>query len=1058
MSRTYACSRGVGIFVFVGALGFLLAGAGVSTAATAPSLAIQINAAGHPTISAGVEVDPPQVLVIERGANLGNWSELWRIHGPVENVADFTPSDTGHSFYRAWSRPRVATDDWKSLVAGQGDEAFLSEPPPFGSASPRWIKFAFLRADPSRIYFQDSTKFPFHYDFAVERLPQFKGMTRAQFDAVTLRTNGQMAVLGAVLVPSTGTPNEVALQFVGQDAYPREWIADWSSAVGRVILGGPGMRRLYFPTFEQAGVAREHEDWLRDHGVTVGGVGRWIVSDQCYASGWALGRLRFVPGTNIVAAYREGQLLPGDILLTDGVPAEVPPLAGILSLSPSTPNSHVALLSKSFGMPFVHLANPSMAETLKAWEGRDVLVRAVDQFGGCEASVEALAGTLDPSLRNAILATKEPPALDLPRKMVSGSLTLSVENLGPQDAAKVGGKAANLGVLRRAIPTNAPSPAVAITFDLWDEFMAQEIPGRGKLGDAIAAKLGTFQWPPPMVAMQEALAEVRSWIKDDADFGAATKQALLAALQAAGFETTRNLRFRSSTNVEDSEQFSGAGLYDSFSGCMADDLDANNAGPSHCDPTEPAERGAFRALRKVFASFYNDNAFLERLRHRVDETAVGMAVLVHVSTPDDVEEANGVVTLKVHREGNQHYISGSMVSQVGAVSVTNPDQSASPERVDISDFGFGSPYFEVQARSSLVPLGSSVLRWPDEYQALYALLVRAAIRWEGEMPKRDEWLLDFEYKRETPGILKVKQMRPLPPPPADQPVTPWLVNVTNRWVIQQGEHGDLLSFHRLKSSWLFETRNLLFAGSNLAAATPFRAFDATWLDGTNVVAAAGVITNLPGYKYAFDNGTTKDSWGDGANRRSLELSTDFYARAARGPVATLSDFRLLFRTVYATPQPALMLEGLGEISLTTTTEDWVFLVPWTPVTAESLRQERSVQLGSKRVDTTFYWPPPPKGVVAGYTAPVQGWVETRLEGFTSMPVILKGDDSQTYHPGHHNFWEEFLFDPWLEPGLSAAQLEELRLANIRAILVTRGSGFPPDAMFVLGLDGKLRPL
>lgn len=107
------------------------------------------------------------------------------------------------------------------------------------------------------------------------------------------------------------------------------------------------------------------------------------------------------------------------------------------------------------------------------------------------------------------------------------------------------------------------------------------------------------------------------------------------------------LRFRSSTNVEDSEQFTGAGLYDSYSGCLLDDLDGDTDGPSLCDPSEPAERGVFRALRRVFASFYNDNAVLERLRHGVNETSVGMAVLVHPSFPDEIEWANGVATLQV---------------------------------------------------------------------------------------------------------------------------------------------------------------------------------------------------------------------------------------------------------------------------------------------------------------------------------------------------------------------------------------------------------------------------
>jgi len=81
----------------------------------------------------------------------------------------------------------------------------------------------------------------------------------------------------------------------------------------------------------------------------------------------------------------------------------------------------------------------------------------------------------------------------------------------------------------------------------------------------------------------------------------------------------KKIRFRSSTNVEDAGNFSGAGLYDSFSGCLADDLDEDNLGPSICDPRKPKERGAIRAIKKVLASFYNENAFLERLRHDIDE-------------------------------------------------------------------------------------------------------------------------------------------------------------------------------------------------------------------------------------------------------------------------------------------------------------------------------------------------------------------------------------------------------------------------------------------------------
>ena len=57
-----------------------------------------------------------------------------------------------------------------------------------------------------------------------------------------------------------------------------------------------------------------------------------------------------------------------------------------------------------------------------------------------------------------------------------------------------------------------------------------------------------------------------------------------------------------------------------------DDLDADSLGPSLCNPTEPDEKGVFRAIRRVYRSLYNDNAFLERLRHGVNERSVRTAL------------------------------------------------------------------------------------------------------------------------------------------------------------------------------------------------------------------------------------------------------------------------------------------------------------------------------------------------------------------------------------------------------------------------------------------------
>src|SRR5690606_12452291 len=79
----------------------------------------------------------------------------------------------------------------------------------------------------------------------------------------------------------------------------------------------------------------------------------------------------------------------------------------------------------------------------------------------------------------------------------------------------------------------------------------------------------------------------------------------------------------SSTNAEDLDGFTGAGLYDSKSG----------------DPNDP-QRPVLDAVRKVWASVWYFRAFEEREYRSIEHTAVGMGLLVHNSFPE--EEANGV--------------------------------------------------------------------------------------------------------------------------------------------------------------------------------------------------------------------------------------------------------------------------------------------------------------------------------------------------------------------------------------------------------------------------------
>jgi len=1114
--------------------------------------------------------------------------------------------------------PFVFTAAVPSLVFGQRIEpspywknqmSFPDEPfrvVGVSASDPDWVKFTIILApyDPNVVYFQDSRQYTFHYHFATELLDPFIGMSTSEYDQVTLYEQGQQAVLGAVIMPPSGgyppppVLPEYGIQFVRLDPYTREEIADMFNVVKASIITEPGVQAFYFPSYEQLATAEANSEWFESQGIPISSTGRWAEGNACYSEGWALGELKFFTGDQIQSAYLAGDLGPGDILLTDGVPAEVPFVAGIISLLPSTPNSHVAILAKTYSVPFVHLALAEDANRAQELVGHKIVLRGYYTYNGCEVRLIDVEGVLDDTTITEILALKKPPMLDISPMAAYGSYSASTEGLLPADIKYFGGKAANYGILRSAIPNKSPV-ATAFSFDLWNEFLGQTIAPResviiegggyllfwadndeeqgpthtnfkldrdgeyvglydkdgatlidgisfgpqdgdvsygrlpdgndnwvffdngtatpnmpnfgsiggpthglfinefmadndstiqdpdgsgypdwielynagpnaielggmyltddandptkwtipfdisgGALREEISNLLSGYTYPPSdMAALSTDLRAIRHIIKNASitsftPLQIVTIESILLDSQY-GFDVNKKIRFRSSTNVEDSNQFTGAGLYDSFSGCLADEFDGDDDGPCLCDPCELNERGVFRAIRKVFASFYNDNAFLERLRHDVNETDVGMALLVHHSFPDEFELANGVATLE-KRGGTSYSI--VLVTQDGAVSVANPQDGSIPEEVSVSVYSFGT-YPALIRQSNLVPFGAKVMDWQDDYIELSELLVEAAEEFENATGK-SKYFLDFEYKKLAPGGaaipaggLVVKQIREIPLPDTTQYITPFLINEPVEFCPFQGESSNVFALHRLKSQWQFETKNIWLTKDNLEACL-YPSVGLEYLADDRILTAAGAPSLWPRAFHSFDGtDTTIDGWfmHHLANPRSCELHTNFIPtkiKVDKNPMLTLSDIIWLkLQVEYNEPVPSWDWPGP-----TTTTTDWIYLCPCPQPQAGDLLQHRSFT-GPKGVSisTTFYWPPLPGGPMAGYTADLVRWVETVIEGYTSEPIVLQDWYSQTYRPEHHNFSEHFLYEPRLEPGISQQILDELRAQNIRLI-------------------------
>ena len=1013
----------------------------------APRLEIYRPATSNDRVRLSSPVQPDSVLTLEASANLNTWTNIATLHDGLFFYPAAGAEHFDHRFYRALARARGVDDDWKN-------QAWFPEEP-FRSPSPgeavNWVKFAILLEEPWRVFYQDSTEFPFHYDFATQRLAPFAGMDRASFDAISLHRENQRVVLGALLYPPRTTFVEYGVQFIGLDAYTPDEIARWFNLVKATVYATNGAGAVYMPTFEQSEVARTNAAEFAERGMTVASVDRWVAGNHVYAPGWALGRLKFFPASEIDAAFADGRLTPQDILLTDGVPAETPLVAGIISLTPSTPNSHTAILAKSFGVPFVHLPEAAVQARVQALAGRKVILRATVTFDAGLVKVIDVEGLLTPALEAELLALKKPAPIAFAPKQSFGAISASTETLTPTDIRFFGGKAANFGLLRRTVPMNSPSPALGLSFDLWDAFLDQPLPGgTTTLRAEIASRLAPFtNYPPDITALKATLAGIRSLITSTASFTPAQQQAITNALTV--FNPQRKIRFRSSTNVEDSENFTGAGLYDSYSGCLLDDLDGDTAGPSACDPTENNERGVFRAIQRVYASFYNDNAFLERLRHGVDETKVAMGVLVHHSFPDEEELANGVATLDC-RYGGSTFITGPIVTQLGAESVTNPEGAAIPEVVDYFRSG-NIVGVDLRQRSSRVPLGAFVMDWEADYRGFGDLFKKVADGFHTLYPAKTRFYLDFEFKKDVNLGLVVKQVREIPNPAATNRTIPYLIDEPVEWVVAQREAGDVFGNHRLKSIWALHAANVRLTPTNLARGL--------YTQGTLNHVENGAVQTLSGALNSWPNASNAPSgalnfWttGNGPSRRQWTLNTGVITNVtgATPPVFTQNDFETYVSVDYATPQPTISYNG----EFITTTNEIAFLEPRRVLGPNDiLKQYSASRPGVVNIEIKFYWPNEPPAA-AGYTAPLVRFVETRITGLTTQPIVLTGYYSQTYRPGHHNFTEEFIFEPRLEPGLSAATLAELQAANIQMLHVHLG--FTEDEINVVGLDQKMRKL
>ncbi|MEQ9301425.1 MAG: PEP/pyruvate-binding domain-containing protein [Cyclobacteriaceae bacterium] len=313
------------------------------------------------------------------------------------------------------------------------------------------------------------------------------------------------------------------------------------------------------------------------------------------------------------------------IVLTDGIPNDLPVVAGIITSEFQTPLSHINVLSNSRGTPNMALRGAWQDPTL------DALLDELVYLKVNPSTYEIRKATLGEA--NAFWQQHEPQEEVLLKKnaTLDGLVDLTDADISFTD--RVGGKAANFAELLKINSSGKPLPtpegAFAIPFHYYDQHME-----RYGLTAFLSEILEQPHFQNDIAYREDMLAQLRdSIINSPIDLALVG----LVRSQIEDFRNFSSYRFRSSTNAEDLEDFSGAGLYDSYSG-----------------KKDHSTKTIENAIKKVWASLWNWRAFEERSYFKIDHLSCAMGILVHRSFPD--EDANGVLVTKNLYNSNPGFI------------------------------------------------------------------------------------------------------------------------------------------------------------------------------------------------------------------------------------------------------------------------------------------------------------------------------------------------------------------------------------------------------------------
>jgi hypothetical protein len=300
-----------------------------------------------------------------------------------------------------------------------------------------------------------------------------------------------------------------------------------------------------------------------------------------------------------------------EIIVLNEVPLDLPPVAGIIVSQPTSPLSHINLLAKGWNIPNAYIKNAT--DLLRKFDGSwyEFETTLTDyKFTPCTKECLDTKAQIAPTIYGTD-QFKSPPA----NLTVTALGTLA--RLRAKDSNTYGSKAANLGELTYSRPRLFSVPAgFAIPFVYYRRFMQSN-----GFFDMIEKLLFDQDFVHNPSVRRQKLDDLRKQIQNGR-FDDGLRKAVLAKWRT--YLRGRPVYVRSSSNAEDTGNFSGAGLYTSVENVTNDEQ-------------------MIDAIKTVWASAWNFKAYEARERNFVNHTDTNMGVLIQVGVNMD---SGGVMITK----------------------------------------------------------------------------------------------------------------------------------------------------------------------------------------------------------------------------------------------------------------------------------------------------------------------------------------------------------------------------------------------------------------------------